>query len=137
MYCKYFACLSGCLFFQQTAILPWTDRAQILCETSHDPGEGLLMLRITKNCLQKLLIFGKCSIIVTYNRHVTMIPQSALPVQWWEFYVIPDVLIISIKNEKLLNSNNIRSKANFCKAPLGYRRFQIGCVFAEYDLFKR
>ena len=34
--------------------------------------------------------------------------------------------IIFIKNEKLLNSNT---------NSLWYRRFQIGCVFAEYDLF--
>ena len=43
--------------------------------------------------------------------------------------------IISIKNEKLLNSNNNRSKPEFL-AQLGYRRFQIGCVFAEHDLVK-
>ena len=47
-----------------------------------------------------------------------------------------DVSILSIKNEKLLNSNNHGSKLKFFQTPLGYRRFQIGRVFAEYDLFK-
>ena len=44
---------------------------------------------------------------------------------------INNIINYNINNEKLLNSNNNRSKN---KAPLGYRRFQIGCVFTEYDL---
>ena len=60
---------------------------------------------------------------------------TALPLQWEFWSRDSDVLLIfsilSIKNEKLLNSNNKRSKP-----PLGYRRFQIGCVFSEQDLFK-
>ena len=38
--------------------------------------------------------------------------------------------------EKLLNSNNNRNKPKFFQSPLGYDCFQIGCVFADYDLFK-
>ena len=30
----------------------------------------------------------------------------------------------------------IKKQTSFFQAPLGYRRFRIGCVFAEYDLFK-
>ena len=57
---------------------------------------------------------------------------------WWEFWsrdmeVFIILSIIFIKNEKLLNSNNNRSKPKFV---LEYRRFQIGCVFAEHDRFK-
>ena len=44
---------------------------------------------------------------------------------------INNIINYNINNEKLLNSNNNRSKN---KAPLGYRRFQIGYVFTEYDL---
>ena len=36
-----------------------TDQAQILCGTLQNFSEGLLMLRITKSCLQKSLIFVK------------------------------------------------------------------------------
>ena len=39
---------------------------------------------------------------------------------------------MSIKNEKLLNSNNYWSKPEFFLAPMEYRRFQIGCVFKPY-----
>ena len=31
----------------------WTNQVQILCATSHDPKEGLWMLKITKICVQK------------------------------------------------------------------------------------
>ena len=55
---------------------------------------------------------------------------------WWKFWSLDtDVLIIlsiiSSKNEKGLNSNNNRSKPEFFQATLGYRLFQIGCVFAN------
>ena len=58
----YFACLAVCLsdlFESNKRQNGWTDRAQILCGTSHDPREGLWMLRITKTCIQTLLIFVK------------------------------------------------------------------------------
>ena len=35
----------------------WTDRAQILCGTSHDHREGLWMIKISKICLQQNSIF--------------------------------------------------------------------------------
>ena len=38
----------------------------------------------------------------------------------------------SIKNR----NNKYKSKPNLQLASLGYHRFQIGCLFAEYDLFK-
>ena len=51
----------------------------------------------------------------------------------WEIATSSNFLI-SIYLQRL-NSNNNRSKPKFSWAPLGYRRFQIGCVFAEYDPF--
>ena len=48
-------CLSGCLFVCQNG---WSDRAQILCVTLHDPGQGLWMLKITKNCVYKLNLWN-------------------------------------------------------------------------------
>ena len=35
----------------------WTDRAQIFCETSRDPREGLWMIKISTICLQQNSIF--------------------------------------------------------------------------------
>jgi len=35
----------------------WTDQAQILCWASHDPREGLWILRITQSFLRKISIF--------------------------------------------------------------------------------
>ena len=61
--------------------------------------------------------------------------NTALPLVWVLVTCsgcINNIINYNIKNEKLLNSNNNRSKN---KAPLGYRRFQIGCEFVEYDLF--
>ena len=36
-----------------------TNQTLILCGTSHDPREGLWMLRITKSCLPQFLILRK------------------------------------------------------------------------------
>ena len=44
----YFACLSVCPFVSNKRQNGGTDRAKILCGTSHDPREGLWMLEITK-----------------------------------------------------------------------------------------
>ena len=44
-------------------------------------------------------------------------------------------LKISIKNTKSELKNYYRETRD-SKAPVGYYRFQIGFVFAEYDLFK-
>ena len=54
-----FACLSVCLFVTNKRKNGWTDRAQILWRTWRDPREGLWMLKITKSCIQKFLIFVK------------------------------------------------------------------------------
>ena len=35
----------------------WTDRAQILCETSRDPGKGFWMIKILKNFVLKSFLF--------------------------------------------------------------------------------
>ena len=42
------------LFVSNSRQNGWTDRAQILCGTLHDPIKGLWMLRITKMCLKIL-----------------------------------------------------------------------------------
>ena len=55
----YILCLSVCLYVSYKRQNGWIDRAQILCGTSHDPREGLRMLRVTKSCIPKLLIFVK------------------------------------------------------------------------------
>ena len=55
----YFAGVFGCLFVTNKRQNGSTDQAQICCGTSHDPSEGLWMFRITKSCIQKLLIFVK------------------------------------------------------------------------------
>ena len=67
------------------------------------------------------------SVVVTWYRprHVTMILQCC----WWEFWLHDtDVLIILIILSIISEFLRVR--------PLRYLRFQIGCVFAEYDLFK-
>ena len=46
--------LSVCIQKRQKG---WTNRAPILCWTSHDPRADLRMLKITKICVQKILIF--------------------------------------------------------------------------------
>ena len=48
-----------CLFVSVKHQNGLTDRAQIWCGTSNDPRKGLCMLKITKLCVQKFLIFGK------------------------------------------------------------------------------
>ena len=60
---------------------------------------------------------------------------------WWEFWscdtaVIIILSIIFIKNEKLLIQIMIGANLSYLGFSAGYRRFQIGCVFAEYNLFK-
>ena len=50
-----FVCSSVCIQCQNSS----TDQDQILCGTSHDPREGLCMLRITKSSIQKFLILVK------------------------------------------------------------------------------
>ena len=68
---------------------------------------------------QNSLLWQWCILVMWYReRHVTII----LPCLWLEFWWhVPDVQIIlsiiSIKNEKLVNSNNYRSKPDF-QAPL-------------------
>ena len=52
--------LSVCLFVSNKRQNGWTDRAQILCETSRDPREGLCMIKIFKKCVLKVFIFVKC-----------------------------------------------------------------------------
>ena len=65
-------------------------------------------------------LWWQCSILVTWyrRRHMTIIMQCYWLEFWWH---VPDVQIIlsiiSIKNEKLVNSNNYRSKPDF-QAPL-------------------
>ena len=47
-----FVCLSVCLFFvSNKRPNGWHDRAKILCGTSHNPGEGLWMITISKMSL--------------------------------------------------------------------------------------
>ena len=48
-------------------------------------------------------------------------------------------MLLSIKSIKNLKKNYkiiIRENLSYNQVSLGYRRFQIGCAFAEYDLFK-
>ena len=52
-----FVCLSVYPFVSNEHQNGWTDPAQILCGTLHDPRESLWMLKITKICAQKFLIF--------------------------------------------------------------------------------
>ena len=51
------ACLSVCPFVSNKRRNGWTDRAQIFCGTSHDPREGLWMIKFSKICLHQNLIF--------------------------------------------------------------------------------
>ena len=59
-------CLSGCLFLCFYVYLSicinkrkhgWTDQTQIFCGTSHDPTEGLWMLKVTKKLCHKFFLF--------------------------------------------------------------------------------
>ena len=50
---------SACLFVSNKRQNGWTDRDQIFCESLHDPGEGLWMIRISKIRLQQNSIFIK------------------------------------------------------------------------------
>ena len=52
-----FVCLSVCLFVSNKRQNGWTDRAQIFCGTSHDPREGLWMIKFLKICLHQNSIF--------------------------------------------------------------------------------
>ena len=54
-----YAWASGCLFVSNKGQTDWTDRAQILCGTSHVPKEGLKMIKISKICLQRNTILIK------------------------------------------------------------------------------
>ena len=54
----YFACalfvrLGVCLFVSNKHQNGWTDPVQFFCGTSHDPREGLWMIKITKFCFQQ------------------------------------------------------------------------------------
>ena len=58
----YLAFLSVCLsvlIYPKNVVKRGTYRAQILCGSSHDPRKGLWMLKITKICVQKLMIFDR------------------------------------------------------------------------------
>ena len=58
----YFTCLSWrlvCLFVSNKRPNGWTDRAQILCRTSHDYREGLWIIKSLKISLQRNLLFIK------------------------------------------------------------------------------
>ena len=50
-------CLSVCLFVSNKRQNGWTDRAHIFCGTSHDPREGLWMIKFSKICLHQNSIF--------------------------------------------------------------------------------
>ena len=54
-----FASLSVCLFVSNKRQNSWTNQAQILFGTSHDPWEGLWMINISKISLQQNLIVIK------------------------------------------------------------------------------
>ena len=78
-------CLSVCLsvYVSNKRQNDYTDLTQMLYGTTHDPREGLWMLKITKNFVQKFLIFVKfwkcakkyfqiskifCSCLILYKR---------------------------------------------------------------------
>jgi len=46
-------CLFVCLFVSNKRQNGWTDRAQILCGTSRDQGEGLWRIKISNICLHQ------------------------------------------------------------------------------------
>ena len=50
-------CFDVCLFVSNKRQNGWTDRAQIFCGTSRDHREGLWMIKFSKICLNKNLIF--------------------------------------------------------------------------------
>ena len=54
-----FICLSVCLFESNKRQNGYTDWTQILCGTSHDPREGLWMIKIKKIYTQHNSIFSK------------------------------------------------------------------------------
>ena len=51
----YILCLSVTLYPIHVTQNGWTDRAQILCGTSHDPGRDLWMIKLSKISLQQIL----------------------------------------------------------------------------------
>ena len=64
-----FTQLVVCLFVSNTRLRlnGWTYWAQILCGTSHDPREGLWVLRIKQNVSSKMLDF--CKILKVHKKN--------------------------------------------------------------------
>ena len=78
-------------------------------------------LKFTSMSIYKILRTYEVHIIVTWykQRHMTMI----LLYHWWEFWSRDTGVLIILSIFHFLGSS-------------GLSRFPIGCVFAEYDLFK-